>query len=953
MSVQSSRMGGMAAPLSPLVGRGPELAELGTALGLDDGRPREAVLLGGDAGIGKTRLLSEVVDRARSAGFGVLVGHCIDLGDSAPSFQPFVEAFTALPEAERTALDESVPALAALLDSGLAAVDRAEVLTSVARALEILAEHRPVLLVVEDAHWADASTRQLLQVLLARSFGRPVALLVSYRSDDLHRRHPLRAALAEWTRLSGVRRLELGPLEPADVARLVSARGARPISQQGIDAIVRRSGGNAFYAEELLDAGIADGSLPEELADLLLVRFDRLSDDAKAVVSAASCAGNRATDDALLRATGLDAAALHTALREAVDRRVLVPLEDGYGFRHALLAEAVHDDLLPGERRRLHGQFLDAVIESGTAAEISLHAHAAGRLDVAFDADVRAAAESTRVGGHHEASLHLTRAIEIAPADHDVVGLVVAAADALTNAGRLRTAQALLEERLTADLSPLDRARLLVAAAEVGYFSLPEAEAFEAAEAALAAVLAAPDASEALVARAYVTLSAAGSSLRRDDEALEHAERGLALAEQIGDDRLAVEAQTVVNKIVARTDIDVAKPRARYSELVETSRARGDVHGELRGLNHLAFLYLNAGELAEAEDTFRLGMRRAAETGRDWAPYGFDGRFFTALICYQRGRWDEVAELAVDDRQAPQLTVAMMRSIAMLVAAGRGEAVAPDVVDLVRSRWSQEQVLAIHSGTALIDLAPDLTAARAAHDDLVEILESVWRDSWESCRLRMSGLLTARLVQAVPATPGAERAALVAEAEALLDVSETVAEAFPRMGPEGQAWRVRVQAEVARLRWLTAIEPPERATIVDLWQRTVDGFTELGEPYELARSQVRLAQVRLAGGEDVSALLAEARQTAEALCATPLLAEISALAPRRTSAASGRVQLTPREAEVLALVSEGRSNGEIAQQLFISTKTASVHVSNILAKLGASSRTEAAAIARRDQLLDA
>lgn len=953
MSVQSSRMGVMPTPSSPLVGRAAELAELAAALGLDDGSPREAVLLGGDAGIGKTRLLSEVLERARAAGFGVLVGHCIDLGDNAPSFQPFVEAFTGLAEAERSALAESVPALAALLDTGLAAVDRAEVLTAVARALEILAEHRPVLLVVEDAHWADASTRQLLQVLLARSFGRPVALLVSYRSDDLHRRHPLRTALAEWTRLSGVRRLELGPLQASEVAQLVSARGARPISQQGIDTIVRRSGGNAFYAEELLDAGIADGALPEELADLLLVRFDRLGDDAKAVVSAASCAGNRATDDALQRATGLDAATLHAALREAVDRRVLVPLADGYGFRHALLAEAVHDDLLPGERRRLHGQFLDAVLESGSAAEVSMHAHAAGRLDVAFDADVRAAADSTRVGGHHEASLHLTRAIEIAPPDHDVVGLVVEACDALTNAGRLRTAQALLEERLRGDVGPLDRARLLVATAEVGYFSLPELDALEAAQAALAAVLAMPDVPEPLRARAYVTLAGAASSLRRDDEALEHAERGLALAEAIGDDRLAVEAQTVVNKVVARTDIDVAKPRARYSELVETSRARGDAHGELRGLNHLAFLYLNAGELAEAEETFRLGMRRAAETGRDWAPYGFDGRFFTALVCYQRGRWDEVAELAVDDHQAPQLTVAMMHAIAMLVAAGRGETPARDVIDLVRSRWSQEQVLAIHSGTAMIDLAPDLPSARAAHDDLVEVLESVWRDSWEICRLRMSGLLVARIVQTVPTASGAERSALVAEADELLRVSETVAEAYPRLGPEGQAWRVRVQAEVARLRWLTAIDPPERASLFELWQRTVDGFAELGEPYEVARSQVRLAQVRQAGGDDVSELLAQARTTAEALGAAPLLAEISALGPRRASAAAGQVQLTPRELEVLALVAEGRSNGEVARQLFISTKTASVHVSNILAKLGASSRTEAAAIARRDQLLDA
>ncbi|MEH3032622.1 MAG: AAA family ATPase [Aeromicrobium erythreum] len=941
----------MATSPSPLVGRERELDALADALGLADGAPREAVLLGGDAGIGKTRLGTEVVRRAEGAGFRVLLGHCLDLGDSAPSYQPFVEAFAALDDDEREALEQAVPAVGVLLDSWRDAVDRSEVLGSVARALESLAQDRPVLLVVEDAHWADASTRQLLQVLIARRFSRPVALLVSYRSDDLHRRHPLRPALGEWSRLPGVRRIELEPLDARAVAELVRARHDAPISEQGLEAIVRRSGGNAFYAEELLDAGLADGALPEELADLLLVRFDRLGDDAKAVVSAASCAGGRATDAALLLATGLDERALHQALREAVDLRVLVPLDDGYGFRHALLAEAVHDDLLPGERRRLHGALLDALLETGTSAEVSLHAHAAGRLDLAFDADLRAAADSARVGGHHEAATHLTRAMQIAPPDHDVVALAVAASEALVNAGRVRTAQALLQERLAADVTSLERARLLVALAEVVYFSAPDVEVHASAGRALEAVLAEPEAPPELVARALTTAAAGAAGLRLDDEALDLAERGLSAAEEVGDEALALEAQTVINKVVARTDIDLDKPRARYSELVETSRRRGDSHGELRGLHHLAFLHLNAGQLDEAEAAFRAAMTRAAQTGRDWAPYGFDGRFFAALICYHRGAWDEVDALQVTDPRAPHLSTAMMAGIALLVAAGRGRPVAAEQLDLVRSRRHQDQALVTHSGTALIDLAPDLAAAREAHDDLLEQLDTVWREPEGPARLRMTGLLVGRMAQAAAELPAAERATVVAEADALLSVCERTAETFPRLGPEGLAWLARARAEVGRLRWLVDVDPPQRHDLVESWRRALDAFGAFGEPYEVARTATRLAQVlRASGDPEADALLIEARGAAESLGARPLLAEIDRLAPRRATAP---VALTPREVEVLGLVGAGRSNGEIARQLFISTKTASVHVSNILAKLGAATRTEAAAIARREGLLDA
>jgi DNA-binding CsgD family transcriptional regulator len=174
-------------------------------------------------------------------------------------------------------------------------------------------------------------------------------------------------------------------------------------------------------------------------------------------------------------------------------------------------------------------------------------------------------------------------------------------------------------------------------------------------------------------------------------------------------------------------------------------------------------------------------------------------------------------------------------------------------------------------------------------------------------------------------------------------------------GPEGVAWVTRAHAEHLRLRWLAGQQSPDEAELVAAWESAVDAFRVMGHVFELARSQARLAAVLRAVGRGAEAdrLLEEARPVAGALGARPLLAEVEALSgrPRGPARRPGSEALTAREAEILGLVAQGKSNGEIAKQLFISVKTVSVHVSNILAKLGAGGRTEAAAIARREGLL--
>ncbi|MEV7397564.1 AAA family ATPase [Aeromicrobium sp. NPDC092404] len=926
---------------------------------------REVVLIGGDAGIGKTRLLRELGARARAAGHRVLAGHCLDLGDSAPPYQPFSEAFASLGDHERDELAARFPALGPLLPWPSPApgdgVERSELFASVVAGLDSLATDQPLLLVIEDAHWADASTRHLIRFVLSHGFHGPVHVVVSYRADDLHRRHPLRQALSEWVRLPGVRRIELEPLADADVVDLIHAHGADALGIESLQAVVRRAAGNAFFAEELLDAGLADvdGALPETLADLLLMRLERLDDNARKLVRAAACSDARHDYSVLTRVVGLPEDELDEALRSAIDHKVLTRTgDDSYWFRHALLAEAVRDDLLPGERRRIHAAYLEALTDRrGPAAEIALHALGAGERETAFLAHVRAAEDAQRLSGHDEAAQHYEQAltlIESAPPDTDLVDLVIRASAALVTSGRLLRAVELLRDtivQLPANAAPEVRGRLLVEIGNTCYYANLDQESEEASSEAARIV---PDEPTLLRAEIAALCARVWSNRGRYDGAVEWGERALAIAEQIGAGDVIADAKATLTRVMVRMGNDPEKAKQGFVELVEVSRADGHILGELRGLHQLAFLHFNEGDLDAAEQTFRQEMQRAEQTGWTWGPYGFDGRFYAALVCYMRGRWDEVLELRDVGADAPAIPDASLESIALLVAAGRGEVDHIERTLSIRSLWRHEVAASIHSSSALIDLhgaAGDIGAARRVLDDLVELQTRAWDDPEFPALLRLHALLIGQYSAAVPTLSRDEQAPLLQHAAEMVETADRVAGTIVPLGPEGVAWQIRVHAEHARLRWLSGVDAPELADLTEGWRRAYDAFVGMDDPYEVARSASRLAAVLLAAGDETEGkeLLRAARTTAERLGARPLLAEIDGLMRRP---ARSDVELTPREREVLEQVSAGRSNGEIAARLFISTKTVSVHVSNILAKLGASGRTEAAAIARRRGLLD-
>ncbi|KAA0940602.1 ATP-binding protein, partial [Streptomyces apricus] len=465
---------------APFIGRRDELARLTQVLDRARTGEARAVLVAGDAGVGKTRMLAEAAGRATAAGTTVVTGHCVDLGDVGLPYLPFTEILGVLAADERFAATVAAHPVAGRLlgDGGSGARDaggRPQLFEGMAALLAELTSVAPLLLVLEDLHWADQSSRDLLRFLLSRGIlagrgaGQRLAVFASYRADDLHRRHPLRPLLAELVRLPAVERLELRPMPDGEMARLVRAQRTTPVPDATVRRIVERAEGNAFYAEELLAAtSEAAGSapaVPSGLADVLLIRFEQLPPTAQQVLRTAAVAGRRVEHDLLRDTVQLPDEELESALREAVGRQLLVSGgdsggDDTYSFRHALIREAVYADLLPGERVRLHRAFARVLAGRGrpaeSAAERAHHSRESHDLPDALAASLEAADHAGRVRApaeelHHlEAALDLWSAVppEARPEGFDTVTLTLRASAAAAHAGETHRAVSLTRAAL-------------------------------------------------------------------------------------------------------------------------------------------------------------------------------------------------------------------------------------------------------------------------------------------------------------------------------------------------------------------------------------------------------------------------------------------------------------------------------------------------------------------------
>ncbi|MDQ1042862.1 helix-turn-helix transcriptional regulator [Streptomyces sp. V4I2] len=971
---------------TPLIGRDEELARLSGLLERARGGEARAVLVAGDAGVGKTRMLDEVAGQAAAAGMTVLTGHCVDLGDVGLPYLPFTEVLGVLAADERFAdVLAGHPVVDRLLGGGTDAVrdmgGRLRLFEGIAALLADVADIAPLLLVLEDLHWADQSSRDLLRFLLSRGIlqrsagGAPthrLAVFGSYRADDLHRRHPLRPLLAELVRLPAVERLELRPMADVEVARLVRALEDRPLPDVTVRRIVERAEGNAFYAEELVAATETDvGGVPSGLADVLLIRFEQLSETAQQVLRTAAVAGRRVEHDLLREAVGLPEDELESALREAVGRQLLA-LGDGdtYAFRHALAREAVYADLLPGERGRLHGAFARLLAGRGrraeSAAERAHHYRASHDLPEALAASLEAADHAQRVGApaeelrHLEAALDLWSAVE-APARPtgegvDRVALTLRASAAAAHAGEAHRAVSLTRAALAgidqdADSELAARVRYTLAGNLITVDSLTAAFAYS--SEALALIPADPPSRTWVWAAATHVLAA--RQVGAHETALRVARQALAVADQL--DAADARADLLVSlAILEGGGRRTPEARERLREARDLARSAGNAQVELRALFNLAIGCFESGELDECLPWLTEGLDRARRAGLRSSPYPLEMRYLRLLVLYTLGRWDECVDAATADAAVLPAAGGYTVGPALYVALARGDLTAADRARALLEGpfdWMGTLIAAI----VLTDAAAQQGEPEAAVERMRSTVAALTDDAGTppDVTVRLAALALSAVADRAAALrrAGDENGARgwAATATELRDLARVTAvrgdEATPQ-GPEGQAWLARVEAE-----WAWAVAGPDAAA----WARAVEAF-DFGDMYERARCQLRFAEALLAEErrEEAAVQARAARETAVRFGTAPLLGRLDSLIRRgrlsdTASTADRAAILTAREQDVLRLLALGRSNRQIGEELFISGKTASVHVSNILAKLGAASRTEAVAVAYRQGLI--
>ncbi|MFE6419331.1 AAA family ATPase [Streptomyces enissocaesilis] len=972
--------------VSPLVGREDELARLTGVLERARAGEARAVLIAGDAGVGKTRTLDEVAGRAAAAGTTILTGHCVDLGDVGLPYLPFTEILGVLAADERfAAVLAAHPVADRLLGAGPQEAEgrdgttrsRLRLFEDVAALLAELSDVAPLLLVLEDLHWADQSSRDLLRFLLSRGVlqrpaggarGHRVALFASYRADDLHRRHPLRPLLAELVRLPSVERLELRPLPDGDVARLVRSLRERPLPEATVHRIVERAEGNAFYAEELVAATDAPvHGVPSGLADVLLIRFEQLSETAQQVLRTAAVAGRRVGHELLRDAVGLPEEELESALREALGRQLLVSDDgDTYSFRHALAREAVYADLLPGERARLHGAFARLLggpdRRSDSAAERAHHHRESHDLPQALAASLEAADHAQRIGApaeelrHLEAALDLWSAVDAAarPAGPDAVTLTLRASAAAAHAGDLHRAVSLTRSALAglgqdADLELAARVRYTLAGNLLRVDNL--SAAFAHSSEAFALIPAEPPSPTWVWAAATHVMAA--RQVGEIETALRVGRRALRVAEELG---VADARADLLISVIGLEDDNrtTERGRRRLREARELARRAGNAPVELRALFNLAIGCFESGAPADCLDRAAEGLERARRSGLLSSPYAREMRYLRLLVRYTLGHWEEcLREAAEDEAGGPPAAGAHTVAPVLYVALARGDLGAADRARALLD-GPFDWMVTLVAGIVLTDAAalrgdPE-DAVRWARSTVARLTDDAGTPPAVTVRLAALALsaVADTVVGLRAAGDEAEAGRWTQAAAELLEQARRSArrgEDDRPQGPEGQAWLARAEAEWERL----ATGPDPAA-----WQRAVDGFAH-GDVYERARCRLRLAEALLAAGrpQEAAREAGLAHREADRLGAAPLRERLDDLVRRARPADTGdrATQLTAREQEVLRLLARGRSNRQIGEELFITAKTASVHVSNILAKLEAASRTEAVAIAYRQGLI--
>jgi DNA-binding CsgD family transcriptional regulator len=878
-----------------VVGRAQPLAALDGALA----DTPSVTLLSGEAGVGKTRLALETEARARARGFAVLHGESVEFGGDAIAYAPVVAALR----------DVGGPVLA----GGSAGELYERLLALLGR---LAGERGPLLMVLEDVHWAGRSTAELLAFLARNLRTERIAVLATYRSDD---------ELPEHLRRSAVTRIALAPFTVPEVAAQLEAIAGGPLPAGLVADLHRRAGGNPFYVEELY-AAREDGGIPATLTDAVLQRVDRLGAQAAQTLAVVAAAGG-SLDDGLLERLAPDP----DALRAALAAGLLVREPAGVALRHGLIGEVLYGRLLPAERRALHRAIAEA-LPADAAARRADQCHRAGLRADALAASVRAGLDAAAMHAHAEAQVHFERALalwdEAVPLPVDRGELLAAAAQAARFAGDADRAVTLCREALeTFDhaAEPERAARLFERLGEYTYWD------DEAALACYAAGLRLLPGDPWLLAGEGHALM----GLRRWAQARERCEAALATGAQV------LRAHITLGLVLAF----LGEPEAGEAHLQRALELSDSAEDTARAYVHLGEARRVRGDHAGALEAMVAGERAAERFGLR----GTFGPFMhvnAAEDLVRLGRWDEAQRRLADAErlELSRTTAAMRRATAGLLHALHGDVAAArrELDPPADAELPSEFLAPLAAARATLALAEDDVAAARAHLDgalAAAVQDPFYTPPLYSLALRAEAeAADAARARREPVDP--RRAdALLAGLDALLTGWAP---------PDARAHRTLAAAEHARV---TGQPGTER------WREAAAAWDALAEPYPAAYARLRLAEAELRDGDRAAAEAAAAIAfaAADALRARPLREALAALARRarldlspaaRDEAPETPGGLTSREADVLRALADGLTNREIADRLFISQKTVSAHLAHIFSKLDVHTRVEAAGRAR-------